>query len=886
MGHAELSIDFLTAACRRCARLIRGAPGWAGVLLTAAALGMGAAVAQEAAAGAGDEGQRSLAALRAALEADPHDPAILVRLGERYIQLGYFSEALDVAKRLARIGTAEAAVASRLIGARALVGLRRPDEALTRLKNLTAKGEAAVQAALVEGDAWLLKGAHGNAYAAYARARRLAKNPREADLALARLALATGDLDGCRKRIAPYLEGDRPDPRALVLAAEIAKRSGRLDEALDHVDQALALSPDDVTARILRAGLLLALGRVEEAGDDVAAVRDRLPDAPISDFLEALYLVRQGRIADARTYADKAARLMPRYLPLVRLRAWLAFFEGRLEEAIALASQVEAADPNDVVAAELKAAALLRKGGVGSALRILERLDRSSRIDDRGRILLASAYMRVGRFDAALRLYERAMARFQNLPELKTQYALAQFALGEVDAARKSLTELARSGADAFRAAVMLTLIERRLGRIEAAMAAADQVERLAPRSAIGPNLKGLVALTAGDLKQARRHFDEALAHDPGFLPARRNLARVLLRMGEDEQARAEFLRVLEAEPKDGIALVSLAEIAARQGKWEEATRRLSAAIALAPREPRLRLRLIALKERAGDLEGAFKSAVAADLLLPDRRELVAAVARLALRTGRPGIAEQAYRRLVAAEPDEPTHRIGLALALLARGDDAGARRILLQADKLFADPTTPARRDLLKTLVEIEERAGNDTVALGYARELVRLFPDTKGMRSRLARLLARTGDRQGALAVAQRMHDEDPQDPGAAMLLADILMESADTSAQAQARRIYDDLITRIEDVRALAEMAAKLQDHDPGLATRAAEKALRLAPGSAALRLLAAEANWALAARGDRAAAARAAQLVGKIDESALDARQRTRLVSLRRKLGEGG
>ncbi len=879
-------MDFFIAACRHGARLIRGTPGWAGVLLLVAVLGMGGAAAQEPATGAGEKGQSSLLALRAALEADPHNPDILVRLGERYIQLGYFSEALDIAKRLARIGTADADVASHLIGARALVGLRRPDEALARLKNPTVTGEAAVQAALVEGDAWLLKGAHGKAYGAYARARQLAQDPREADLALARLALATGDLDGCRKRIGPYLEGDRPDPRALVLAAEIAKRSGRLDEALDHVNRALALSPDDVTARILRAGLLLALGRVEEAGSDVAAVRDRLPDAPISDFLEALYLVRQGRVADARTHADKAARLMPRYLPLVRLRAWLAFFEGRLEEAIALASQVEAADPKDVVAAELKAAALLRKGSVETALRILERLDRSGRIDDRGRILLASAYMRAGRFDAALRLYERAMARFQNLPELKTQYALAQFALGEVDAARKRLTALAHSGADAFRAAVMLTLIERRLGRIDAAMAAAEQVERLAPRSAIGPNLKGLVALTAGDLKQARRHFAEALARDPGFLPARRNLARVLLRMGEDEQARAAFLRVLEAEPKDGIALVALAEIAAQQGKWEEAERRLSAAIALAPHEPRLRLRLIALKEQAGDLEGAFKSAVAADLLLPNRRELVAAVARLALRTGRPSIAEQAYRRLVAAEPDEPTHRIGLAQALLARGDDDSARQILLQADKLFADPASPARRALLKTLVEIEERAGNDTVALGYARELMRLFTDTKGVRFRLARLLARTGDRRAALAIARRLRDENPEDPAAAMLLAEIAMTSPNSADQAEARRIYSDLIDRLADARALAEMAAKLRDRDLALAVRAAEKAWRLAPASAALRLLAAEANQALAEQGDQAAGARAAQLVAEIDESALDAGQRARLVSLRKKLAGGG
>ena len=849
------------------------------------ALAPGVAHAQQP-SGPPANGARDLTALRAALEADPRNADVLVRLGERYVQLGYFSEGLHVAERLAKLGTAEAAVASRLIAARALVGLRRPDEALARLEGLRLDGEAGAQAALIEGDARLLKGEHGKAFAAYGRARELAADPREADLALARLALATGDLEACRKRIAPYVEADRPDARALVLEAEIAKREGRLEDALAAIDRAITLAPEDVTARILRAGLLLAMGRVAEAGEDVAAVRDRLPDAPIADFLEALYLVRQGRIADARRHADKAALALPRYLPLVRLRAWLAFFEGRLEEAVALASQVEAADPNDIVASELKAAALLRLDNPAAAVGILERLDRAGRIDDRGRILLAGAYMRLGRFAEALPLYERAMNRFRNLPELKTQYALARFALGEVDEARRRLTELARSGEDAFRAAVMLTLIERRLGRIDAAMAAAGQVDALAPRAAIGPNLKGLVDLTAGDLAAARRHFEEALDRDPGFLPARRNLAGVLMRMGDDDGARAAFERVLKADPKDVIALTGLAQIAERAGRIDEAERRLSAAIAVSPKDAALRLALIRLKERAGDLEGAFKTAVAADLLLPDRRELVEAVARLALATGRPGIAEQAYRRLVAAEPDEPRHRIGLARALMARGDAAGACGALLQADRLFADPRDPARRALLETLAAVEEQAGDAVSALGYARELVRLFPETPGARVLLARLEAATGARKAAIATAREALAASPQDRDLQLLLARLLLESGDEADRRHALGLYENLIAETADAPQLARMARDLLPAAPELAARAADKALAGAGASATLRLLAAEASWAWAqAGGGEAAAERARELVHALDPALLDARERARLDALKKALAGG-
>ncbi|RMF11502.1 MAG: hypothetical protein D6757_11130 [Alphaproteobacteria bacterium] len=781
--------------------------------------------------------QAAARVLRMLLEERPGDPGLTARLAEAYLNLGYFDEALSLADELADKGAGVRPVAA-VLKARALLGLRRADAALTVLKEQRFPDELTLAAALTEGDAWLLKQNYLKAMAAYGRAEAAAPNAPEPKLALARLALARGDIPSAEESLAGARRLAPRDSRVLALEGELAKRRGDLEGALKKFDEALAANPNDLAARIERAGLLLALGRLDEGGREVEMIRSRLPDSPMSDYLEALYLVRLGKLDQARKHADAAARMLGDYVPLIRLRAWLSFLEGKTEEAIVLARRVVDRAPDDLVARELLAAALLRRASVKAAYEVLAPLERAGRLDVRGRILMASIYLRLGRYEPAVRLYEQAMKRYPQLDELKTQYALGRFALGAVDEAIARLGEVAANGTDAFRAAAMLALINRRAGRLDAAMRAAERVDELSPGAPFAPNLKGLIALSGGEPEKAREFFEQALQRDPDFLPARRNLALTLVRLGQDEEAAPLFEELIERDPKDGISLVSLAEIRAREGNHAAASRLLERAVALAPKKPRLQILLIDETRRAGDRKRAFAMARRADTLNPGVREIVERLAELAFETGDIERAERAWRRLVASFPDEPRYYVGLARAQWRLGRLDTARQTLLKADKLVKEPGHPVRRHILEILMQVEQSAGNRNAAIGYGRELLRLFPESAGVEGRLARLLAADGRKDEALELARAAHLHAPEDSDVERTFAFLL---DDLGRKQEAMTHYERLIRRLPgDVLLTYRFARVLLDRQDPRALEMARRAWRMAPDSPDVALLLAEAE----------------------------------------------
>jgi len=84
---------------------------------------------------------------------------------------------------------------------------------------------------------------------------------------------------------------------------------------------------------------------------------------------------------------------------------------------------------------------------------------------------------------------------------------------------------------------------------------------------------RGEIREMAGDLVDARRHYREALAARPDFLPALQHLVRSYLRAGEPAAARVElqpYLTSLSPEARVEAHLL-LGDAYAREGKFDEA---------------------------------------------------------------------------------------------------------------------------------------------------------------------------------------------------------------------------------------------------------------------------------------------------------------------------
>lgn len=89
------------------------------------------------------------------------------------------------------------------------------------------------------------------------------------------------------------------------------------------------------------------------------------------------------------------------------------------------------------------------------------------------------------------------------------------------------------------------------------------QLARTVQTPAVPPDISaGYAALRDGDLADARRRYEAALAADPSSVDARLGIATVEARAGNRGLADAHYRRVLELDPRNATALAGLAALA------------------------------------------------------------------------------------------------------------------------------------------------------------------------------------------------------------------------------------------------------------------------------------------------------------------------------------
>jgi len=190
-------------------------------------------------------------------------------------------------------------------------------------------------------------------------------------------------------------------------------------------------------------------------------------------------------------------------------------------------------------------------------------------------------------------------------------------------------------------------------GQDEAALALGAQLAGEAPLPAYVQAALGDAHLHLRQPEAAAREYRAALAQEPDQI----------------EWRQALYFAELEAEQHDAADAV-IADLETRAADASEATRRETAILAAraalyANRPAQAEARIDAVLAKAPDHAGARQTA-----------------AGIAAARGQPRRAETIYRDLLVARPGDIDARIGLAEALRARGDRAGAAAI---ADELAA---------------------------------------------------------------------------------------------------------------------------------------------------------------------------------------------------------
>jgi tetratricopeptide (TPR) repeat protein len=271
---------------------------------------------------------------------------------------------------------------------------------------------------------------------------------------------------------------------------------------------------------------------------------------------------------------------------------------------------------------------------------------------------------------------------------------------------------VAECGATAYDCAVF------HVGRHEfaAAIGYLDQQLAAAPRDLKALNLLGIALTGAGKREAANERFRAALAIDPAFYPARKNLAINEYDAGRHAAARGHFEQVLKLAPTDEIANLYLAEIhygakrrAVALAHYEKSGRRFA-------QDPRWTLHY----GRSLLDAGRTKQAVAVLDRIPEADGTSLFEAGVAL--GQAGAHAEAARFFAAARKsykDAYTARFNEALMRIEAGDNEGAIRVV---QELIADGNAPA--ELYNLASRAYVNAGRVQEAYDALRQATRLEP------------------------------------------------------------------------------------------------------------------------------------------------------------------
>jgi tetratricopeptide (TPR) repeat protein len=265
--------------------------------------------------------------------------------------------------------------------------------------------------------------------------------------------------------------------------------------------------------------------------------------------------------------------------------------------------------------------------------------------------------------------------------------ALAQGDLETADARFALALEYSGNFVEAL---VNQALVEMQRGNFENARRLLKRAKRLNPD--VAQPYHGLGVLSERERKhdQASQHYAEALKVDPGFAPARINLARLLYNAGMFEHARVQFKRLLEVAPEEPAGYSGLSESLLQLGRVGEANQVLAEGLARFSDDPALAILLARTHVRAGKFEHAI--ALLEPLTKTGDDLAVAALgwtAAAELARGNARKAAAAARRAVALDPNDSVSVYALAAALSKLGDP-GAKGWVARAKKLAPDAPPP----------------------------------------------------------------------------------------------------------------------------------------------------------------------------------------------------
>ncbi|MGY6633517.1 MAG: hypothetical protein ACXIU8_07200 [Alkalilacustris sp.] len=563
--------------------------------------------------------------------------------------------------------------------------------------------------------------ARGDYHTILAAAPRLSELlPADRTLAhLRALALAvTGETTSARAALAEFPpSGDTP--LGWMAEALLARNAGALEAAQEALDLALAADPDHAYGWNIAGTLAVLRDDPADAAARFARAAALAPEGAVYAANLGAALVLQGDLAAAEAALDRAVALAPAGCEALRTRAALRRLIGAHAAAVDDLERCLAADPRDAEAAR----ALVE--GLESQRRHAE----AARAAGAHRVVLPEADLLRARL--ALKAGDvadaRAVLEGMRGPDAAALRALLLSADGHFAAAAEAAATAAATASDSAAPAWLHFGLAAAAGQ-GAAPPAASLPDRPDPDPA-ADWLAALRAAGAGDTG-ALRALAPQLQILPGLSllglppaqierlatgPAAPWLAAATTQqlLGFDTLARRAAEQATAADPELALGFVQLALAATAEGDRPTAITALDRALALAPASFAASVAMAESLVAIGAFDralGHYQTAVS----IHETPSLVIRIGLVAEQLARDDLAEAAYDRFIALEPESFIGYNQLAWHLAERERDLDRALDLARS----ADRLHPGNASILDTLGWILHLQGDNVAAAEALRQ------------------------------------------------------------------------------------------------------------------------------------------------------------------------
>ena len=762
--------------------------------------------------------------LKNAIRQSPQDPILRARIAQVYLQLGEAGQAEREA-RAARERNGDEADYLPIL-AEALLQQQKfadiPD--LIRPGDRPPALESKVRTALGAAAAGL--GDREKAEAMWRDAIRLdplAANPK---VQLARF-LTKANPDEADKLIEEAIAANARSAEVLQVKGDMLQLRGDPNGAVRLYDEALKIDPKNLPAHLSRANVNIALGNFPAADEDLDPILKVMPNHFMANYLRAVELSKKHQYGDADRILDRISPAFPKAVGGYYIQGATKLALGQLAQAENILGKYLARVPGDQSAARLMASAALQQHAANRAIDYLKPHVEKPTVDAATLSMLGNAYMAAGKPELALQQFEKAAALDPENPSIKAGVAISEMNTGQ---AREGLAQLERvfeSEGGAAIAGPTLVLSELRAMRVEKAAEVAASLIKLDAANPLYQTLLGVVGVAQRDYAGAESAFQAALALNPQFAVAARDLAQLYLATGRADDAKKVYRELLSKKASDVTALLGLADIDVADKKWSEAIDYINRARTAAPNDPAPGTKLVHLYELRQDWNNA--RAVAAEFVaqFPHDVNVQVAQATAQLGGGDTKSALSSFRRAYQLAPGSIPVLARYVALLNSEKEYREARSVL--ADAVARNPrNAPLKGDLIRMeaaidgldaalskaqafakdepdnglydliSAELYEKAGRPKDALAVLEKAVAARPSDDRVTVALSRLYTGSGDLKKAEAVLTGRLAADPDNPTLRAVLGRLYLT---TGRIDDAKRTYEALLApRPTDVAAL--------------------------------------------------------------------------------------